>query len=81
MYIFIAIIQLIVASEAVRPLIYASYGDKNLVESFSAVYDYLIEQRATVRDLYRYLDRYSHERSQISLFNYISRTPVASLAS
>jgi hypothetical protein len=77
----IAIIQLMAASESVRPLIYAAYGDKNLIESFAIVYDYLLDQRALVRDLYRYLHQYSKERSQISLFDFIRKTPVSSLAS
>ncbi len=81
MYIFIAIIQLIAASETVRPLIYAAYGDKNLVESFSFIYDYMIAQRATVRDLYRYLQRYSNGHSRLSLFDFILQTPVSSLNS
>ena len=67
------------ASEAVRPLIYAAYGDKNLVESFSAVYDYLISQRATVGDLYRYLREYSNSHTSTSFFDFIIRTPVSSL--
>lgn len=78
-YVFIAIIQLIAASEAIRPLIYATYGDKQLVESFAKVYDYLIGQRATVGHLYRYLKHYSNERSRIPLFQYILRTPVTAL--
>jgi len=81
MYVFIAIIQLIAASEVVRPLIYAAYGDKNLVESFSKVYDYLIAERATVRDLYRYLQRYSDRHTRSSLFEFILQTPVRSLNS
>ncbi|CAF4341089.1 unnamed protein product [Rotaria sp. Silwood2] len=76
-----AIIQLIAASEAVRPLIYATYGDKNLIESFYEVYDYLIDQRAKVRDLYRYLDQYCNRRSRCSLFHFILQTPVSLLSS
>jgi hypothetical protein len=79
MCIFTAIIQLIAASETIRPLIYAAYGDNNLVKSFSTVYDYLISQRATVAHLYRYLKRYSDERSRPPLFDFILRTPVAAL--
>jgi hypothetical protein len=67
------------ASEAIRPLIYAAYGDKNLVESFSIVYDYLISERATVRDLYRYLQKYSNGYSRSSLFDFILKTSVSSL--
>ncbi|CAF3808845.1 unnamed protein product [Rotaria sordida] len=76
-----AIIQLTAASEAIRPLIYAAYGDKNLIESFYEVYDYLIDQRAKVRDLYCYLDQYCNTRSRCSLFDFILRTPVSSLGS
>ncbi|CAF4978735.1 unnamed protein product [Rotaria sp. Silwood1] len=76
-----AIIQLMAASETKRSLVYASYGDKNLVNSFSIVYDYLREERATVRDLYFYLHRYSRSNNQVTLFEYILNTPVASLRS
>ncbi|CAF1117543.1 unnamed protein product [Rotaria sp. Silwood1] len=76
-----AIIQLIAASEAVRPLIYAAYGDKNVIESFYKVYDYLIGQRAKVRDLYRYLDLYCNGHRRCSLFDFILRTPVSTLDS
>ncbi|CAF1331347.1 unnamed protein product [Rotaria magnacalcarata] len=75
------IIQLAAASEAVRPLIYATYGDKNLIESFYPVYDYLIGQRAQVQHLYRYLDQYCNGRSRSSIFDFILRTPVSSLGS
>ncbi|CAF3588525.1 unnamed protein product [Rotaria sp. Silwood1] len=76
-----AIIQLIAASEAVRPLIYAAYGDMNVIESFYKVYDYLIGQRAKVRDLYRYLDLYCNGHRRCSLFDFILRTPVSTLDS
>ncbi len=66
---------------AIRPLIYAAYGDKNLVESFAAVYDYLIAQRAEVRHLYRYLHQYSNKHSRTTLFNFILRTPILDLKS
>ncbi|CAF4392797.1 unnamed protein product [Rotaria sp. Silwood2] len=45
---YLAIIQLMAASEARRPLIYAAFGDINLVNSFFEVYDYLDKQNATV---------------------------------
>ncbi len=67
------------ASETIRPLIYAAYGDKSLVESFSIVYDYLMSKRATVGDLYRYLEKYSKGRSQLSLFDFILHTPISSV--
>ena len=81
MYISLAIIQLIAASEAVRPLIYAAYGDKNLVVSFFGVYDYLLRQRATVGDLYHYLQKYCTRYQRSSLFEFILRTPISSLYS
>ncbi|CAF2523897.1 unnamed protein product [Rotaria sp. Silwood2] len=74
-----AIIQLMAASEARRPLVYAAYGDKNLITSFSVLYDYLNQQQATVGDLYYYLHRYCHEQHQQPLFEYILMTPVSSL--
>jgi len=69
------------ASEARRPLVYAAFGDKNLVNSFSEVYNYLRNQRATVSDLYYYLHQYSDRYNQSSLFEYILRKPVSSLRS
>lgn len=74
-------IQLIVASEVERPLIYAAYGDKNLIEQFAIVFDYLVGQRATVRDMYRYLKRYCETRPKLSVFDFILQTPVAKLPS
>jgi len=59
------------ASEAGRPLIYAAYRDKNLVTSFAEVYEYLRHQRATVGDLYQYLELYSTQHTRVSLFEYI----------
>jgi hypothetical protein len=76
---FLAIIQLMAASEAGRPLIYAAYGDKKLVESFSEVYNYLKKQNAKVADLYHYLHLYSDQHHKLSLFEYILRKPVSSL--
>lgn len=78
---FVAIIQLIAASQAVRPLIYAAYGDQNLLETFSIVYNYLLTQGATVRDLYRYLEKYSHGNTRSSLFDFILQTSIASIRS
>jgi hypothetical protein len=69
------------ASEAGRPLIYASYRDKHLVTSFAVVLQYLKDQNATVGDLYRYLQRYFTHVKQGSLFKYILNTPVSSLKS
>jgi hypothetical protein len=67
------------ASEANRPLVYAAYCDKQLVNSFAEVYEYLKKQKATVGHLYRYLERYSTRYDRGSLFNYILKTPVSSL--
>ncbi len=69
------------ASEAGRPLVYAAFGDKNLVNSFSDVYNYLKNEGATVSDLYHYLHRYSDRYKQSSLFEYILSKPVSSLRS
>ncbi|CAF4114273.1 unnamed protein product [Rotaria socialis] len=74
-----AIIQLMAASEARRPLIYCSFHDKHLIESFWAIYEYLQEQKATVGDLYLYLNQYSMQHAQSTLFEFIFSTPVSSL--
>jgi hypothetical protein len=66
------------ASEAGRPLIYAAYLDKDLVNSFADVYKFLISQKATVGDLYRYLERYSNQNTGRSVFEYILNTPISS---
>jgi hypothetical protein len=78
---FLAIIQWMAASEAGRPLIYASYRDKHLVTSFADVLQYLKNQNATVGDLYRYLQRYFTQVKPRSLFEYILKTSVSSLKS
>ncbi len=78
---FLAIIQLMAASEAGRPLIYAAYRDRNLINSFTVVYDFLKDQKATVGDLYRYLQRYLTQIQRGSLFEYILNTPVSFLKS
>ncbi|CAF4622706.1 unnamed protein product [Rotaria magnacalcarata] len=77
-----AIIQLMAASAVGRSLIYASYLDKKLVNSFFAVYQYLSGQKARVRDLYRYLERYCTQTNQReSIFEFILKTPISSLKS
>lgn len=75
----IAIIQLIAASEANRPLVYAAFHKQTLVESFWVVYNYLIDQKATVRHLWLYLQQYSSRFDQSGLFEFILTTPVSSL--
>ena len=65
------------ASEVARPLVYAAFGDNDLVTSFSTVYEYLIKQGATVGDLYCYLDQYADRHMDSSLFEYILQTPVS----
>ncbi|CAF1396985.1 unnamed protein product, partial [Adineta ricciae] len=66
-----AIIQLMAASQTVRPMIYTAFGDKKLIESFAAIYDYLIGERATVRDLYRYLKKFCEASEKTTLFEFI----------
>ena len=78
---FLAIIQLMAASEAGRPLIYACYRDRNLVTSFAVVLQYLKTHNATVGDLYLYLQRYFAEANRGALFEYILATPLSSVKS
>lgn len=73
-----ALIQLLAASAANRPLVYAAYGDRRLVESFAKVYGYLCKERATVGDLYEYLQKYSRDPSAGRLFEMIQNTPLRS---
>ena len=65
------------ASEAQRPLIYASYHDRNFVNSFADVHEFLIRQKATVSDLYHYIKEYSTLHTRDELFDYILRHPFA----
>ncbi|CAF4150235.1 unnamed protein product, partial [Adineta steineri] len=66
-----AIIQWMAASVAGRPLIYAAFGDKKLIETFYEIYAILKNQRATVAQLYDYLYQYSQRSRQLTLFEYI----------
>ncbi|CAF4308866.1 unnamed protein product [Adineta steineri] len=75
----IAIIQLIAASEANRPLIYATFGNQTLVESFWTVYSYMIDQQATVRHLCLYLQQYSSQYNKSTLFEFILTTSISTL--
>ncbi|CAF1629844.1 unnamed protein product [Rotaria magnacalcarata] len=74
-----AIIQLMAASEVGRPLVYITWHDQTLLESFWIVYDYLANQQATVKDLCIYLQLYSMNHKQSGLFDYILNVPVSSL--
>ncbi len=70
---FLAIIQLIAASEAERVLVYA-YGDRKLTKSFWQVYNYLQSRQTTVRDLYAYCKKYANRHEQMTLFDFILHT-------
>jgi poly(ADP-ribose) glycohydrolase len=72
----LAIIQLLAASEARRSLIYTVWKDQHFGTSLTVVHNYLIEQNATVGDLYRYLKKYSQEQSSRPLFDMILNTSV-----
>ena len=72
----LAIIQLMAASEAGRPLIYITFRHRTLAESFWEVYKYLTNQQATVRDLCAYLQQYSTRYDQSTLFEFILKTPI-----
>jgi hypothetical protein len=74
----LAIIQLMAASEAGRPLIYVTWHDQHLSRSLWEVYEYLTNQQATVRDLCIYLQQYSTRYDQLTLFEFILTTPVSS---
>lgn len=67
------------ASEAGRPLIYATYRDGNLVNSFTVILDNLREQHATVGDLYRYLQRFCSQSNGGPLFEYMLSHSISSL--
>ncbi len=67
------------ASEAGRPLVYVTWHDQGLTNSFGAIYEYLMSQQATVRDLCMYLQQYSSRFEQMTLFDFIFSTPISSL--
>ena len=75
----LAIIQLIAASQAGRALVYLTFRDQLLVTSFYDVYQYLVDEKATVKDLCHYLQKYSTVHKRYALFDFILQTPVASL--
>ena len=72
----LAIIQLMAASEAQRPLIYAAFGDKNFVNEFAAVYEFLIRHNVVVSDLYQYMQKYCALSVREPLFDYIRQHPI-----
>ena len=75
----LAIIQLIAASQAGRALVYLTFRDQNLVQSFYEVYEYLTKEKVTVKDLCTYLQHYATLYTKTTLFDYILQTPVSSL--
>jgi hypothetical protein len=75
----LAIIQIIAASQAGRPLIYLTFGEGKLATSLWKVYEYLCQEQATVKDLITYLQNYSNLFDKLTLFEYILQTPVKSL--
>ncbi|CAF1006322.1 unnamed protein product [Rotaria sordida] len=76
-----AIIQLTAASQTGRSLAYLTFRDQDLVMSFYKVYEYLLNEKATVKDLCNYLQQYSTLYKKLSLFDYILQTSVSSLYS
>lgn len=76
-FLLLALIQIMAASEAERPLTYAAYGDRNFVLGLIEVYNYLNSQGAKVSDLYRYIMQYSKRRDiRQSLFDMVMRTSI-----
>lgn len=61
---FLALIQLMAASESGRALVYAAFGDRHLVGEFGTVYNHLIDQKATVTDIYQCLKMYSGQKER-----------------
>ena len=76
----IAIIQLITVSEAKRTLAFTTWHDREIMGSFWMIYEYLRDQKATVKHLYLYLQQFSMRYNQSSLFEFIFSTLVSSLA-
>lgn len=74
-----AMIQIIAASQAGRPLAYLTFRDQNLVDSLWKVYQYLSKEKATVKHLCTYLQNYSSLHDKLTLFDYILQTSVSSL--
>ena len=68
------------ASEANRPLAFTTWHDQEFMESFWMIYEYLRDQKATVKHLCLYLQQFSVRYNRSSLFKFILTTPVSSLA-
>ncbi|UJR36601.1 hypothetical protein I4U23_029321 [Adineta vaga] len=66
-----AIIQLMAASYAQRPLIYAAFGDKKLAQSFCDIYNEMKIHHTTVADLFHYLLKYADRFDKSTLFEFI----------
>ena len=76
-FFFVALIQLIAASQARRPLTYAAYGDRQLVLGFNDIYSYLLDNGATVADVYNYLRMYSQRKDlRTPVFEMIKKNPI-----
>lgn len=72
----VAIIQLLAASAARRPLVYLTWHDETTKDAFWTVYEHLNQNQMTVSHLYSYLQRYSKERPRLSFFDFIISTPL-----
>ena len=70
----LAIIQLIAASQARRPMIFAAYLDKKFVPEFEQVYDFFVQNKLQVRDLYGLLHAYCQSRTRLPVFQFILQT-------
>ncbi|CAF4662052.1 unnamed protein product [Rotaria sp. Silwood1] len=68
-----AIIQLMAASEAQRPLVYVTYREQALAQLFSSVWDHLIDHQATVGHLMQLLEMYIKREfyTRMGLFEFI----------
>ena len=66
------------ASQAGRPLAYVTWHDTNLTESFWCIYQYLANEKATVKDLCMYLKQYTKHSRRRTLFEFILTTSISS---
>ncbi|CAF0972817.1 unnamed protein product [Didymodactylos carnosus] len=66
-----ALIQLMAASQAERPLIYCTRSDSNFLNKFGLLYDCLTRNNVEVNDLFKYLIEYSNGVRDKDLFDHI----------
>lgn len=71
---FKAVIQLVAAAQAQRPMIFAAYLDQKFVVEFEQIYRFFMQRQMKVKDLYYYLYTYGKSSTKLSFFQFILQT-------